>query len=229
MSNAATSWLRATRTTVLCLLIAGGLAAVWPHLRPVFFRQRVEFSRDIRPIFNQNCVSCHGGVRQKNDVSFIYRDEAIGVGKSGHRTIVPGNPNASELMERLVANDPEDRMPYHAPALSKQQVELIRKWIKQGAQWADYWAFVPPQPQPFPGVQRANWARQPWDRLILKRLEREGLRPSPEADKVALLRRVSFDLTGLPPTAAEEQAFLADASPDAYQKQVDRLLASPRY
>jgi hypothetical protein len=190
---------------------------------------RVEFSRDIRPIFNQNCVSCHGGVRQRNDVSFIYRDEALGVGKSGHRTIVPGDPNASELMARLVANDSEERMPYHAPALSKQQVELIRKWIKQGAPWDDYWAFVPPKPQPLPDVQHKTWARQPWDRFILARLEKEGLQPSPQAEKAALLRRVSFDLTGLPPTLAEEQAFLADASPDAYEKQVDRLLASPRY
>jgi len=190
---------------------------------------RVDFSRDIRPIFNQNCVSCHGGVRQKNDVSFIYRDEALGVGKSGHRTIVPGNPDASELMRRLVSNDAEDRMPYHAPVLSKQQVELIAKWIKQGAQWDDYWAFVPPRPQTLPDVQHTNWARQPLDRFILARLEREGLQPSPEADKAALLRRVSLDLTGLPPTAAEVQAFVADASPNAYERQVDRLLASPRY
>src|ERR1700733_2271189 len=107
MSNAATSWLRATRTTVLCLLIAGGLAAVWPHLRPVFFRQRVVFSRDIRPIFNQNCVSCHGGVRQKNGVSFIYREEALGKGKSGRPTIVPGSPDASELMRRVNSTDSE--------------------------------------------------------------------------------------------------------------------------
>ena len=190
---------------------------------------RVVFSRDIRPIFNQNCVACHGGVRQRNDVSFIYRDEALGIGKSGHRTIVPGNPNASELMARLVANNPEDRMPYHAPALSKQQIELVRKWIKQGAQWDDYWAFVPPRPQPLPAVHQTSWGRQPWDRFILARLEREGLEPSPQADKAALLRRVTFDLTGLPPTPAEVQAFLADASPDAYEKQVDRLLASPRY
>ena len=190
---------------------------------------RVDFSRDIRPIFNQNCVSCHGGVRQKNDVSFIFREEALGVGKSGHRTIVPGDPDASELMKRLVSNDPEDRMPYHATALSKEQIELIRRWIKQGAQWDNYWAFVPPKPQPLPDVQRANWARQPWDRFILARLEKEGLQPSPEADKAALMRRVSLDLTGLPPTAAEEQAFLADGSPTAYEKQVDRLVASPRY
>ena len=201
----------------------------WHYVSSRLSSDRVVFSRDIRPIFNQNCVSCHGGVRQRNDVSFIYRDEALGVGKSGHRTIIPGDPNASELMARLAANDSEERMPYHAPALTKQQVELIRKWIKQGAPWDDYWAFVPPKPQPLPGVQRANWARQPWDRFILARLEKEGLQPSSQADKAALLRRVSFDLTGLPPTTAEEQAFLADASPDAYEKQVDRLLASPRY
>jgi hypothetical protein len=190
---------------------------------------RVVFSRDIRPIFNQNCVSCHGGVRQKNNVSFIFREEALGVGKSGHRTIVPGDPDSSELMARLVATDAEDRMPYHAPALTSQQVELIRRWIKQGAQWDDYWAFVPPKPQALPTVQHTNWARQPWDRFILARLEKEGLQPSPEADQAALLRRVSLDLTGLPPTAAEQAAYLADASPNAYEKQVDRLLASPRY
>jgi hypothetical protein len=179
---------------------------------------RVDFSRDIRPIFNQNCVACHGGVRQRNDVSFIFRDEALGVGKSGHRTIVPGNPDASELMARLVANDPEERMPYHAPVLSKQQIELIRRWIKQGAQWDDYWAFVPPKQQTLPAVQRANWARQPWDRFVLARLEREGLQPSPEADKAELLRRVSFDLTGLPPTASEVQAFLDDACVPALRR-----------
>ena len=104
----------------------------------------------------------------------IYREEALGVGKSGHRTIVPGNPDASELMRRLVTNDPEDRMPYHAPALSKQQIELIRRWIKQGAPWDDYWAFVPPKPQALPDVHHANWARQPLDRFILARLEKKA-------------------------------------------------------
>jgi Protein of unknown function (DUF1549)/Protein of unknown function (DUF1553)/Planctomycete cytochrome C len=190
---------------------------------------RVEFSRDIRPILNQNCVSCHGGVRQKNNVSFIFREEALGVGLSGRKTIVPGNPDASELMMRITSPDPEARMPYHTPALSKQQVELIRKWIKQGAQWDDYWAFVPPKPQVLPKVRRSEWVRQPLDRFVLARLEKEGLEPSPEADKAELLRRVSFDLTGLPPTASEMKAFFADSSPNAYEKQVDRLLASPRY
>jgi Protein of unknown function (DUF1549)/Protein of unknown function (DUF1553)/Planctomycete cytochrome C len=189
----------------------------------------VEFSRDIQPILNQNCVACHGGVRQKNGVSFIFREEALGTGKSGRRTIVPGDPDASELMARVTSKDPEERMPFHGPPLPPHQIDLLRQWIKQGAKWQDYWAFVPPQPQRLPEVKRAGWVRQPLDRFILARLEKEGLEPSPEADKPALLRRVSLDLTGLPPTPQEEAAYLADSSPNAYEKQVDRLLASPRY
>jgi hypothetical protein len=190
---------------------------------------QVSFSRDIRPIFNQNCVPCHGGVRQKNGVSFIFREEALGVGKSGRRTIVPGKPDASELIARVTSADPEARMPYHGPPLPPQQIALLRQWIKEGAKWEDHWAFVPPQTQPLPAVKQSGWPRQPLDRFILARLEKEGLAPSPEADKSALLRRVSLDLTGLPPTPEEQAAFLADSSPNAYEKQVDRLLASPRY
>ena len=205
--------------------------AIWLGWTPLYKRsgQEVHFSRDIRPILNQNCVACHGGVRQKNGVSFIFREEALGKGKSGKMTIVPGKPDESELIARVTSRDPEARMPYHAPPLPPQQVALLRQWIKEGAKWEDHWAFVPPTPQPLPAVKRADWPRQPLDRFILARLEKESLGPSPEADKLALLRRVSFDLTGLPPTPQEQAAFLADPSPDAYEKQVDRLLASPRY
>ncbi len=192
-------------------------------------QDEIEFSRDIRPILNQNCVACHGGVRQKNGVSFIFREEALGKGKSGRPTIVPGDPDASEFMARLTTTDPEARMPYHGPPLAPQQISLLRRWIKQGAKWEDYWAFVPPTPKALPEVKRSDWVRQPLDRFVLARLEKEGLEPSPEADKAALLRRVSLDLTGLPPTPAEEAAYFADSSPGAYERQVDRLLASPRY
>jgi Protein of unknown function (DUF1553)/Protein of unknown function (DUF1549)/Planctomycete cytochrome C len=212
-------------------LIGGGLAA-WRgpgSLRYRGFGDRVSFSRDIRPILNQNCVVCHGGVRQKNGVSFIFREEALGVGKSGRPTIVPGKPDASELIARVTSTDPETRMPYHAPPLPPQQIALLRQWIKEGAKWEDHWAFVAPKPKPLPAVKRSEWARQPLDRFILARLEKEGLAPSPEADKAALLRRVSLDLTGLPPTPEEQASYLADSSPDAYAKQVDRLLASPHY
>ena len=208
--------------------VPGGLL-LWQGTGLLFPRDEVHFSTDIRPILNQNCVQCHGGVRQKNGVSFIYRDEALGVGKSGRRTIVPGDPSASELIARVTSKDPEVRMPYHAAPLSTKQIELLRRWIEQGAKWEDHWSFVAPKPQAIPSVKHANWPKQPLDRFILARLEKEGLQPSPEASKAELLRRVSLDLIGLPPTAEEQAAYLSDSSPNSYEKQVDRLLASPRY
>jgi mono/diheme cytochrome c family protein len=128
-------------------LVAVALAAItWSFLHPVvsrWMRGRVDFSRDIRPIFNQNCVACHGGVRQKNGVSFIFREEALGKGKSGRPTIVPGAPDSSELISRVTSKDPEVRMPYHAAPLPPEQVALLRRWIAEGAHWSDYWAFHP--------------------------------------------------------------------------------------
>jgi len=214
------------------LAAAGVLSIAWPHAAALvsrFYGQPIDFSRDIRPIFNQNCTACHGGVRQKNGVSFIFREEALGTGKSGRRTIVPGDPDISELVARVSSKDPDARMPYHAPPLTPEQIALLRRWIKEGAKWTDHWAFVPPKPQPLPVVKHRNWVRQPLDRFILARLEQESLQPSPEAGKSELLRRASLDLTGLPPTAVEEAAYLTDASSNAYEKQVDRLLASPAY
>ncbi|MBZ5654881.1 MAG: PSD1 and planctomycete cytochrome C domain-containing protein [Acidobacteriia bacterium] len=225
--------LRIAFVSAVILALAARVAWLrWPHEHPlfaVFSARRVDFSRDIRPILNQNCTSCHGGVRQKSGVSFIFREEALGTGKSGRPTIVPGDPDASELIARVTSKDPDTRMPYHAPPLSPEQISLLRQWIKEGAKWSDYWAFVPPQPQPLPAVKHMNWVRQPLDRFVLARLERESLLPSAEADKAALLRRVSLDLTGLPPTAEEQASFLDDQSQDAYEKQVDRLLASSAY
>jgi Protein of unknown function (DUF1553)/Protein of unknown function (DUF1549)/Planctomycete cytochrome C len=226
--------IRQSRLRIIAIsLVATGIVWIaWPHAAPLFsrfYRKPVDFSRDIRPIFNQNCTSCHGGVRQKNGVSFIFREEALGTGKSGRRTIVPGDPDASELIARVSSKDPDVRMPYHAPALPPEQIALLRRWIKEGAKWTDHWAFVPPKPQPLPAVKRADWVRQPLDRFILARLEKESLQPSPEASKSELLRRASLDLTGLPPTTEEDAAYQADTSPIAYEKQVDRLLASPAY
>ena len=208
---------------LVCLLL--GIAYLVRHRSD----GEVHFSRDVRPILNQNCMQCHGGVRQKNGVSFLFREEALGTGKSGKRTIVPGKPDESELMARVTSSDPESRMPYHAAPLSAGQIDILRRWIKQGAKWEDHWAFVAPKPQTLPQVKYREWPRQPEDRFVLARLDKEGLLPSPEADKSALLRRVSLDLTGLPPTPEEQANFLADSSANAYEKQVDRLLSSPRY
>ena len=189
----------------------------------------VDFNRDIRPIFNSQCITCHGGVKQAAGVSFSYREQALGKGKSGRPIVVPGSPGASELIARVTSHDPEERMPLHGTPLSSQQIGLLRRWIKEGAVWQNYWAFVPPKSQAVPAVKQTSWVRQPLDRFILARLEKERLSPAPEAGKTELLRRVSLDLTGMPPTPEEQVAFLADSSPNAYEKQVDRLLASPRY
>lgn len=224
------SAVRAPVAFVCLALVSAGVALNWHSFGSRgAATDRIEFNRDIRPILSQNCMSCHGGVKQQGNVSFIYREQALGKGKSGRPIVVPGNPHASELIARVISKDPETRMPYHAPPLQPKQIELLKDWIKQGARWEEYWSFVPPKPQPLPAVKRNDWVKRPVDRFILARLEKEGLDPSPEADKAALLRRVSFDLTGLPPTPEELSAFLSDPAPDAYEKQVDRLLASPRY
>ena len=188
----------------------------------------VDFNTQIRPILNNSCLRCHGGVKQAGDVSLLFRDEALKAGKSGKRCIVPGHPEQSELIARLSHTDPDERMPLKGDALTPDQIDLITTWVKQGAKWEDHWAYVPPKPQPVPDVG-ADWAKTPVDAFVLDQLNRENLKPAPEADRATLLRRVSLDLTGLPPTVAERDAFLRDQSPSAYEKVVDRLLASPRY
>jgi mono/diheme cytochrome c family protein len=225
MSRGKAVWVTAA---VLLIAVGGGVGATIfsRHAAP---QQHIDFNRDIRPIFNANCMACHGGVKQASGVSFSYREQALGKGKSGRPTVVPGSPQASELIARVTSKDPDVRMPLGGTPLTARQIGLLREWIKEGAPWSDYWAFVPPKPQSLPPVKKPGWVRQPLDRFILARLEREGLSPSTEADKPALLRRVSLDLTGMPPTPDELAAFLADTSKNAYEKQVDRLLASPRY
>ena len=223
-----------TRKTVLAVAVALAAAVVVASATVLTQKSadetaRVDFNRDIRPIFNSNCIACHGGVKQAGDVSFSYREQVLGKGKSGRPTVVPGSPRASELMARVTSNDPEMRMPLHRSPLKPEQIALLRRWIEEGASWENYWAFVPPKAQAMPAVRQVAWVRQPLDRFILARLEKEGLSPSPEAGKAALLRRASLDLTGMPPTPDELAAFLTDSSAKAYEKQVDRLLASPRY
>ncbi len=193
----------------------------------------VGFNRDIRPILANTCNQCHG-VNPKKREGGLRLDEEAGSRmklKSGERAIVPGNLEESELIYRIVTTDADDRMPPEDSnkQLSKAQIELLKQWVKEGGKYEKHWSYAAPQAAGLPKVKRATWPRNGIDHFILKRLEDEGLNPSPEADKATLLRRVSFDLTGLPPSLAELDAFLADDSPDAYQKVVDRLLGSARY
>jgi hypothetical protein len=188
----------------------------------------IDFDRQIRPLLSNNCFACHGpdDKTRKAKLRLDTRDGALAGG-----VIVPGQASKSVLFERISSEDAEQRMPpaKSGKQLTKPQIELLRQWIDQGAKWSQHWAFVKPERPALPAVKLANWGRTPIDRFILARLEKEGLTPASEADKTTLIRRVTLDLTGLPPTLAEIDAFLADSSPDAYEKVVDRLLKSPRY
>ena len=193
---------------------------------------RVDFNRDIRPIFNRSCVTCHGGVKMAGKISFVFREEATRAAESGKIPIKPGQPENSELVARISSHDLKKRMPPadHAPALPPAQVELLRRWIKEGAQWSEHWAFVPPKLPAIPTPASSTAAgRSPIDSFVRARLEKERLSPAPEAPSALLLRRLSLDLTGLPPSPAEVDAFVVDPPPGAYERQVDRLLASPHF
>jgi len=186
----------------------------------------VRIDRDVRPILSENCFECHGPDAAKRKA-----DLRLDTGALGQAVVVPGQPESSELFQRITHADPEERMPPvdSSRALTSSDIETLRAWISQGAKWESHWAFNPPRQPTTPPAKNSAWPRGAIDRFILAKLERAGLKPSPAADRETLLRRVAFDLTGLPPSPAEIDAFLADTSPRAYEAVVDRLLASPRY
>jgi cytochrome c553 len=194
----------------------------------------VRFNRDVRPILAESCFACHGPDRNRREAGLRLdvEDAAGTLLRSGVAAVVPGAPERSALLARVTDPDEARRMPHAKsgkPRLSPGQVDVLRRWIAEGASWEPHWSYVPLARPSLPAVNEAAWPRNPVDVFILARLEAEGLGPSPEAPRAELLRRVSFDLTGLPPTPEEVRAFEADARPDAYERQVDRLLASPRY
>jgi hypothetical protein len=189
---------------------------------------KTDFNHDIRPILTENCFKCHGpddGAR-KAGLRFDLRSETLKPTRSGGTPIVPGAPEKSELIARVTATDPKKHMPpaESGKKLSPAQTETLRRWILEGAPYATHWAYVKPTRPPLPGVKDKSWPRNPIDYFILARLEREGLKPSAPADKLTLARRVALDLTGLPPTPEQADAFVADSSPRAYEDLVDRLL-----
>src|SRR5436190_490212 len=192
----------------------------------------IDFNREIRPILSDNCFTCHGPDEKQRQADLrLDRPDGVFADRGGYRVIVPGRPAESRLYQRISAENRLARMPPPAAnrTLAPQQVELIRRWIEQGAEYKPHWSFIPLEETPVPEVIEGKWPRNPIDRFILSRLEKEGLRPSPEAARETLIRRLSLDLTGLPPALEEIDAFLADRSEDAYDKLVGRLLASPRY
>ena len=189
---------------------------------------RLDFNRDIRPILAENCFYCHGqdGNKREADLRLDVREAAIEAG-----AIVPGDAGASTLLERIHSTDPDVLMPppNSNRRLSDAQKQVLDRWIKEGAEYSQHWAFHPPARPQLPHVGQADWARNDIDRFVLAKIEAAGLKPSPEADRATLIRRLHADLVGLPPTPEEVDAFVADSRPDAYELLVDRLLASPHY
>lgn len=209
-------------TSVAALLIVGPLAAV---------AAEVSFNREIRPILSENCFACHGPAEDRGgDLRLDVREDAI-ADRGGYAAIVPGSPDESEILRRILSTDPDEVMPpprAKKHRLSAEQLATLRRWIAAGAPYEGHWAFQPlaaASPPPVP----AGWGRNEIDGFVAAGLTAAGLAPSPEAEKEVLLRRVSLDLVGLQPDPEELRAFVVDASPDAYERAVDRLLASPHY
>ena len=192
----------------------------------------VDFGRQIRPILSDTCFTCHGPDEEARD-SELRLDTKAGafVDLDGHRAIVPGKPQESVLYLRLVNKDEDERMPPpdSGRKLTAEQIELVRRWIEQGAKWEEHWSFVAPKRSSAPAVKNKKWIRNPIDAFVVSRIEAAGLSPSPEASKETLIRRLTLDLTGLPPTLDEVDTFLADQSPSAYESLVEGLLRSPRF
>ena len=201
--------------------------------KPPESNAKADFNRDIRPIFSEHCYTCHGPDEQKRKAGLRLdiKEDAFKELKSGNHALVPGDLAKSALVARISSTDPEEVMPppKHKKPLKPEEVVLLKQWVQEGAQWKKHWSFIPPERPELPAVKDRKWPRNAIDYFTLARLEKEKLKPNPEADKPTLIRRVTFDLTGLPPTIQEVDDFLADKSPSAYEKLVDRLLASPHY
>lgn len=202
-------------------------------------QQKVDFVKDIQPIFAQNCLGCHGPKRQESQVRWDNREIAMQGGERG-ADIIPGKSSESRLIHFVGGLDPDLVMPPKSAPLTAEQIGLLRAWIDQGASWPEsasvkvinprnHWAFKPPVRPAVPDVKYKKWPRNAIDRFVLAKLESEKMKPAKEADRATLIRRLSLDLTGLPPTIEEIRHFQNDRSPDAYDKLVDRLLSSPHY
>ncbi len=205
------------------------LLAVSPVFGAAAGKSPIEFNRDIRAILSENCFTCHGPDEQhrKGKLRLDLKEDAFKPAKSGELAIVPGDLKKSELIARILTSNEDDVMPpvKTGKKLSPAQIELLKRWIAEGATWQNHWAYEPLKPVEPPAIKGKKPVRNEIDRFVLARLDKEGLKPAPEADRTTLIRRASQDLTGLPPTPEEVDAFLADKSPEAYDKVVDRLRA----
>ncbi|MEZ4897271.1 MAG: DUF1553 domain-containing protein [Saprospiraceae bacterium] len=190
--------------------------------------QPVDFSTEVKPILNKECITCHGGVKKQGNFSVLFREEALAQLKSGAYGVIPGHPDSSEMIRRLTLQDPEERMPYEHDALSQDQIDLLTRWVQEGAQWGQHWAYQPVK-EVLPPTVNSSWIANDIDRFIAAKARQLGLQVSPAADPATLARRVCLDLIGYPDDGAAVQRFLASPTNENYVDLVDSLLASPHY
>ncbi|HEY5969664.1 MAG TPA: DUF1549 domain-containing protein, partial [Chitinophagaceae bacterium] len=206
------------------LMLVGGL--IWYF--SAAFEEKIDYNTQVKPILNKKCIACHGGVKAKSDFSLLFREDALKAAKSGKYPIVPGEPAKSEMIRRITEKDEEERMPYKHDPLTKEEISILKKWIRQGAEWGEHWAYIPVQKPALPDIEN-KWIRNDIDKFIYQKLEEEKLKPSPEADKQTLLRRVSLDIIGMPAEENIARKYLNDTSDRAYENLIDDLLTSQRY
>ena len=219
------AFFRRKRLLIAALLLLGVGLVCWRFFTP---ERRVDFNTEVKPIINAKCITCHGGVRAKAGFSLLFRVDVFAKTELGRPAIVPGDPDHSEMIRRITSNDPETRMPYKHEPLTKEEIDILRAWVREGAPWGEHWAYKPVDAPSVPAVGDP-WVRGPIDAYVLQRLKKEGLRPAAEASSPELLRRVSLDLIGMYPSDAVAKAFLTSHDARAYETLVDSLLASPHY
>ncbi len=188
---------------------------------------KIDYNTQVKPILNKKCITCHGGVKREADFSLLFRQEALAAAESGKKAIIPGDAAHSEMINRIMSSDPEERMPYKKEPLTGEEIAILRQWIEEGAEWGDHWAYTKVEKQKVPSGNQ--WTSNDIDAFIYAKMDEVDMKPSARADKATLLRRVSLDLIGMPAPEAIRKKFLLDNSSKAYEILVDDLLASSHF
>jgi len=207
-----------------CVLVMIAISSLCVQARAAD-HPNIVFQLDIQPILNEHCASCHGGVKKEGGFSVISRELLLAETDSGDPAMVPGDADTSGLIQRVISDDPDERMPLEKPPLAPKEIETLRRWIDAGAPWPVHWSYAPVAKR----EPATSDGQNPIDVFVQKQLRENGIEPAGPADRRTLIRRLSLDLTGLLPTPHEVEAFVNDRSRDAYEKLVDRLLASPHF
>jgi hypothetical protein len=209
------------------IVYASGLVLAAGFFQCSSRNDQVDFSTEVKPILNKKCIACHGGVKRESDFSLLFRQDALAAAESGRHPIVPGDVHSSELIRRITSDDPEERMPYKKDPLTREEIAILTRWIEQGAQWGDHWAYLSVEQQKVPAA--TEWARNDIDRFIQDKLTSQSLLPSAPASAERLLRRVSLDVTGMPANESQRGSFLQSGDDAGYEVLVDSLLASRHF